>query len=1211
MNTKTFAQLARKILLKGVRDKLRFWGFDAKGQVQDEPQPVPGGYVFRDQAYDDPTVQPLWQSLRGAIQHKGMDAVVEEVAYTWFNRIMAIQILAKNGYEPAQLEFAKDAGRLPLVLQRAQRGTYAFLNTAEKARLQRVVADLARESEAFAILLIGYCHSHTLLKTVFGSIDDYSELLLPDDILAEEGFLNLLNTTDAISDEEYRKVELIGWLYQFYISEKKDEVFAGFKKNKKAEAEDIPAATQIFTPNWIVKYMVQNTVGKIWLDLHPDSPLKANMKYLVEASPKEEVSISEAAVIVQETSAQQGKPLSLFSEQAQEDTTTSPEEPGGAIIREVAQLKLLDPASGSGHILVEGFDLLYDMYLAEHYPPEEAVESILKNNLFGLDIDKRAAQLAQFAVLLKAAAKRPEILKKGVCPKIYAMPEPRPFSRQEVLDFLGKDGFVYADKLSDALHLMQQAQNLGSIMQFDLPEAGVAYITQRWQYFQEAEDLNFYEKTLLPALGAYLPVLLILCNKFEAVVANPPYMGQGNMNGTLKEYVNKHYPISKADLMTVFIELSDNLLIKSGAMGMVTIQSWMFLSSFEELRKFIITNRFIQTLIQIGYNSFPELNSKVVQACAFVIGKKSASNEIGLYVDLNDVSQSADKHKLFLKKIKQNDYYQVFQSNFSKIPGSPIAYWISEGMVKLFNSKTKITDKVHVVAGISTGANSEFICDWFEVDFNEINFNKRSPSDKGKYTPHNKGGESRKWYGNISHILKYNDSELYKMSKKEGFRYDGKAYFFLPSISWGKVTSSGNTFRLYPEGFTFDSAGISVFSNEKLDYFLLAFLNTNLSRSLLKVINPTLNASPGVIKKLPYPSIVDEHGLIAFNIKININNAKKDWDSRETSWDFQKSPLFNDQPNLRTAYDAWQTEVSNDFFQLHTNEEELNRIFIEIYGLQDELTPEVPLKDVTILQEELKGKDLEALEPQFRSQGAAAVALPIQKDVVMQQFLSYLVGLWMGRYRLDKPGLHIAHPGPTAEEIASYRYNGHDVDIDEDAILPLMGTACEFPDDALQRVKYLLDVIWGVDTRTDNLNFLQECLNSDLEKYLVKQFWKDHCRRYKKKPIYWLFSSPGGAFSVLVYMHRMNAFTAERIRDKYLLPHIKHLRGKVQLLESRTALLSSAEARELDGLRKNLAECETYEMHLKTVADNQIVFDLDDGVTENYKLFKGVVAEIK
>lgn len=1171
MNTKTFAQQARKILIRGVKDKLRYWGFDAKGNAQDEPMPLSGGYQFRGEVYDDPTVVSHWQSLRKAIQLKGFDTVVEEAAYTWFNRMMAIRILAKNGYEPASLDFAEGAGRLPVLLQRAQRGTYPFLNETEKKRIQRLLSDYSKDAEAFAILLVGYCHSHTLLQTVFGGINDYTELLLPDDMLAEEGFLNLLNTTDAISDEEYRKVELIGWLYQFYISEKKDEIAGFFTEGKKVEVKDLPAATQIFTPNWIVKYMVQNTVGKIWLDLYPNSPLKTNMKYLVESDPVE-----------------YGEP----------------------IISEIAQLKLLDPAAGSGHILVEGFDLLFEMYLAEYYPPEEAAESILRHNLYGLDIDKRAAQLAQFAVLLKAAARYPDVLKKGIRPHIYAMPEPHDFSRQDVLDFLGKDGISYADQLFDALHLMQQAQNLGSVMKFELPELAVLHISQRWRHFQQAHDLVFQEMTLLPALSNFLPILLILCSKYEAVVANPPYMGRKWMNIDLANYIDGKYTESKSDLMTVFIEVCINIVQKNGYSGVVTLDSWMFLPSFENLREIINNYYRIDSLIHIGWNTFPH-GHLYNRGVAFCLRKNFASSK-GAFINLSNVEATVDKHNLFLvnNRANKNKFYKS-SADFIKIPGNPIAYWVSDKMAKLFNTINSIGGKFNVVAGISTGANSEFIYDWFEISFKDINFNKKILSDSGKYTPHNKGGESRKWYGNTSYVLKYNELALDIMLTKKGFRYDGKGYFFQPSISWGKVTSSENTFRMYPSGFTFDSAGISIFSNEKPDYYLLAFLNTNLAKNLLKIINPTLNASPGVIKKLPYPVITDEFGLTEDLIKKNVIYAKKDWDSRESSWDFQYSPFLNNSTNFLKALEAWQADVTQDFFHLHANEEELNRIFIDIYGLQDELTPEVPLKDITILQEELSSKDLEALEQDFRKKGKEGITMPIRRDVVMQQFISYLVGICMGRYRLDRPGLHIAHPNPSEAEIQPYPSNGHTVEIDEDAILPLMGSESEFPDDALQRIKQLLDTIWGADTRTENINFLQECLDMDLEKYLVKHFWKDHCKRYKKKPIYWLFSSEGGAFQVLVYMHRMNAFTVERIREKYLLPHIKHLRGKISLMDSRAAQLNSLEARQLDRFRKDLLECEQFEMEIKGFADHQIVFDLDDGVTVNYGLFEGVVAAIK
>lgn len=1177
MNTKSFAQQARKILIRGVKDKLRYWGFDAKGNAQEEPAAVPGGYEFRGEVFDDPAVPPIWQSLRRAIKHKGYDTVVEEAAYTWFNRIMAIRILSKNGYEPPMLDFADGVGRTPEILQLAKRGTVPFLNDTEKKRLQRIITDGNRDTESFAILLIGYCHSHTLLQTVFGSIDDYTELLLPDDILAQYnekahiGLLDLVNTTDAISDEEYRKVELIGWLYQFYISEKKDEVFASFKKNKKAEAEDIPAATQIFTPNWIVKYMVQNTVGKIWLDLHPNSPLKANMKYLVES-----------------------------------------EHYGDPIVQEAEQLKLLDPAVGSGHILVEGFDLLFDMYTAEYYPPGEAVESILRHNLFGLDIDKRAAQLAQFAILLKAAARYPDILKKGIRPNIHAMPEPHDFSRQDVLDFLGKDGLAYADHLFRALHLMQQAQNLGSIMQFDLPESAVDYIGQRWTAMQQADNLCFHEKALMPALSAYLPVLLILCQKYEAVVANPPYMGQGNMNGALKDYVNAHYPLSKSDLFAVFMEVCLALNTQAGLMGMINQHSWMFLSSFEKLREHLLQNYTICNMLHLGPRVFEELSGEVVQSTAFVLSKTTV-HKSGVYYRLVNYKEIGEKEQQFNKR--SNEYGNINQDIFLKIPSSPIGYWLSNNILNVFTSTAPLIDFVKPKQGTSTGDNTLFLRLWHEVSREQIFYS--CPSIESciislkKWYPATKGGTHKKWYGNNEYIINWwkNGQDI---AKHNSSAIRNSNIVFSEALTWTGISSSDLGVRYCPTGFVFTISGKPIVGGktEHLFYFL-ALLCSKVSMRFLEVMSPTLSFEVGYISNIP--AIYNESKSININkiVESNINISKFDWDSRESSWDFVQSILLNNQINLNYAYDSWENEISNNFFQLHANEEELNRIFIEIYGLQDELTPEVPLRDITILQEELNSKDLEALEQDFRSKGRDGITLPIRRDVVMQQFLSYLIGVCMGRYRLDQPGLHIAHPNPTDEEIANYTWNGQAVEIDDDAILPLMGSASEFPDDAVQRIKQLLDVIWGEHTRTENINFLQECLDMDLEKYMVKNFWKDHCKRYKKKPIYWLFASPGGAFQVLVYMHRMNAFTVERIREKYLLPHIKHLRSKISMMETRSAQLSSQEARQLDHLRNDLLECEQYEMVVKGVADAQIVFDLDDGVTVNYARFNGVVAPVK
>ena len=629
MNTKTFAQEARKILMHGVAKKLLFWGFNAKGEVIEQPVKVSGGYSFRGEVFDDTSVPNLWHSLQTAIKNKGFEMVVEEAAYTWFNRIMALRILVKNGYEDPQLEDAQGLQHTPIILQKARQGNYSYLKTDEQTRLQKILTDYSKDQEAFAILIKGYCHSHKTLQRVFGKIDDYTELLLPDNMLQTDGFLHLLNTTDAITDDDYQKVELIGWLYQFYISEKKDDVFASFKKGKKAEAKDIPAATQIFTPNWIVKYMVENTAGKIWLDKHPNSVLKSQMKYLVTNDNDENESAVSSSVQRIENK---------------------------ALISSVEDLTLIDPAAGSGHILVEGFDLIYKMYLEEYYTAEEAVESILKNNLFGLDIDDRAAQLATFAILLKAANVYPAIWKKDWLPNVYAMPEAADFSQQEINDFLGEEGAVYAEELDEALRLMKQAKNLGSVMKLNIREEARAFIAQQFTAIKNSEFRDFNIEIIYQKLANYIPVLLLLTKKYTSVVANPPYMGQKSMNADLKNYVNANYPITKTDLMTIFMEVIPNMTLDNSRFALINLPSWLFLSSFEKIRKNYIDDFTFDSLLHMGRGIFGIDFGSV----AFAIKKTKSENAFGSYFRLHERNFQhilyEDIQKLFLYSNGKIDY---------------------------------------------------------------------------------------------------------------------------------------------------------------------------------------------------------------------------------------------------------------------------------------------------------------------------------------------------------------------------------------------------------------------------------------------------------------------------------------------------------------------------------------------------------------------------
>lgn len=1159
MNTKTFAQQSRTLLMEGVSNKLLYWGFNTDGSIKEEPKPVAGGYTFRGKVFDDDTVPKLWKSLQAAVKSKGFDVVKEEAAYTWFNRIMALRIMAKNEYEEAQLEYVPGMVHTPQLLQKARQGQFSFLNKKEQDRLKSIIGDYTKEQESFALLLVGYCHNNKMLNNVFGKIDDYTELLLPDNMLQDSGFLHLLNTTDAISDDQYKEVELIGWLYQFYISERKDEVFASFKKRKKAEAKDIPAATQIFTPNWIVKYMVQNTVGKIWLDKNPNSKIKANMKYLVEN---------------------------------ESDTSSLP------IITEVSQLTLIDPAVGSGHILVEGFDLLYQMYMEEYYIPEEAVESIFKNNLFGLDLDDRAVQLATFAILLKAAKQYRDVFTKGWLPNVYAMPEYTTFSKQEIKDFLGTEGVSYEKELTSALRLMEQAKNLGSVMKLKLSDGARTFIEKRFIDLKNTDYKDINTEIVYQKIKTFIPVLLILSKKYTSVVANPPYMGQKNMNASLKKYVNSNYPKSKSDLFAVFMEATLDLNVERGLMGMINQHAWMFLSTYEDLRIHIIDNYGIFSLLHLGPGTFEEIDGEVVQSVAFVLINSEEKNPANYHriVDCKDLNE---KELVFLAK--SHLYPNISQENYSKIPGSPVAYWISLKEIGLFEHEDNLGSCFDSSNGIQTGNNDKYVRLWHEIDFrNDV-----------KWKPYIKGGTYRKWYGNNDFFVNWNeDGKEIKAEKNSCIR--GEELYFKPTVSWSDVTSGKLSARYYSEGFLFDAAGPSCFPKDANSLLtVLGFLNTKYANEMSKVLNPTLHFQSGNFRNLPYVHEIRNNITFSNLTKECLESSKIDWDSRETSWDFKKSPFLSESKSLKYAFQKWKDNAVKSFFLLHANEEKLNRILLEASGLQAELTNYVDLKDISILQKELTKKDLAKLETLFRLKGVDGIELPINKAEVISQFISYAIGLFMGRYRLDNPGLNIAHPNPTKEELASYKYNNGEVIIDQDAILPLMGKNCNFSDDIVKKFNQLLDTIWGHDQRTENINFIQECLNKDIEKFLVNDFWSYHCGIYKKTPIYWLFSSKKGAFQVLVYMHRMNEFTVEKIRANYLLEHLKYLKSEIAQKEAKESSLSTTEAKQLDKLRTDLRECEQYDLVLKNVADQQIKFDLDDGVAKNYELFKSVVTKIK
>lgn len=1239
-NIKSFAKQARLILMEGVKQRLLYWGFDANGNNTETVETTTGGYIFRGQVFNDDSVPAKWNKLKNKLTNKqAVQDVIEEAAYTWFNRLMAIHILEKRGYIQPTLTYAAEI-KTPQIVQNAKRGQHQLQQQKYIDLLNEYLKE-DKEDQALGLLLIRLCNNNIVLHDVFGRIDDYTEILLPSNLLQREGIIDLLNS-EVITEAEYKEVELIGWLYQFYISDKKDEVFKGFKANKKARPEDIPAATQIFTPKWIVKYMVENTVGKMYLEFDKNSDLKSEMKYLVE-----------------------------------NDTVTSNELPiqeeSRSLITNLEELTLIDPASGSGHILVTGFELLFKMYREQGYTAKNAVTNILQNNLFGLDIDDRAMQLARFAVLLKATEFYPEVInpldsKTLLLPHIYSFPEAHHFQIEEIQGFLGKQGNNFAAELKTALVLLNEGKNIGAALKLVLSIEAHTFISnqyQNWNTQYQAGTLDILQQDLWNNLKPFLEVLLVMTKMYTAVVANPPYMGQKSMNGPLKDYINEHYPETKSDLMTVFMEVIPNMTMDNSRFALINLPSWLFLSSFEKLRVSYIDNYHFESLLHMGRGIFGIDFGSV----AFTMKKEQKKNATGNYFRLHERNFQhilyEDIEKLFLfsngnvnykydfnlyrgeegiteipKQGTENGqrlfYPNIAQENFEKIPGSPVAYWVSIGVINNFINGTSLGDIADPRLGMSTNDNGRFLKVWHEISLNKVSFNSENANQaqesEKKWFPYNKGGAFRKWYGNLEFVINYeNDGQEVKGYASELYGSYTRtckniSYFFKSGLTWSLISSQKFSCRILKTGSVIGDAGPTCYPSENDFYYIISLLNTNLTNDILNLLNPTLNFSPGVLKLMPVVDLLDKSKINGL-AKKSIDISEFDWDSRETSWDFEQSPLINDSTSLKTAYQKWQDDVTNNFFQLHANEEELNRIFIDIYGLQEELTPDVALKDITILQEELDRNALEQLEPVFRAQGKEAVALPIYKDEVISQFLSYCIGVFMGRYRLDKPGLHIAHPNPTEEELAPYvitrsetiafTHNPSPItfNIDDDAIIPLMGSECAFPDDALVRIKNLIHDIWGEDTLTENGNFINECLNMDLDKWLTEKFWGYHTSMYKKKPIYWLFCSnpkkpQAAAFKVITYMHRMDKYTVSKIQRNYLHPHQEWIKKEIESLVANEANLSRPEMKRLEKLRLWDIECRDYNEVLKELANQEITFDLDDGVSVNFEKFEGAVAKI-
>ena len=1033
MNTtqlKRFATEARKILLQGVAHRIEGLGFDLKtGAPSEKPQLLGGGAVFMGTVVSE-SFYNRWMSLFDSIRHRGVREVAEEAAYTWFNRLIAIRILSKQGFISPVLQYESEDIHVPLIVSEARHGRMPEMNERTRKELDELLNDDSKTNEQFALLIVAFCHSNPIINRCFGAITDYTELLLPQDILREGGYVDMLNHTAFISEEDYGSSTLIGWLYQFYISDRKDEVFA---KKGKYDADEIAPATQIFTPEWIVEYMVQNTIGRIYLDnnSYAADDFKQKWKYLVDQDQRDNDPICHSD--------------------------------------NLEKLRFADLGCGSGHIVGYMFEVLFDLYLYEGYSRREAVEHILKENLTGVDIDQRAKQLATFALLLKACQKDKSFTDAKVMPNILDMPDPFTddksnednIIREQCSHFiLGSDTMVL-NELVEAVKLMDNAKTLGSIMKFNISERTRNILQVRLEDYEQQDIISDDIKKMM----TYVRVILALTQKYTALVMNPPYMGSGKFNNVLSKYVKDNYSKGKTDLFAVFMLVAKDRLVPYGKYAMINMQSWMFLSSFEQLRKDLLETMQIDSMIHLGPHTFDELSGEVVQNTAFVVSNINDTDESecsGTYYRLVDGKDCADKERMFLENCDGNVdgakvyYPNVKQNDFEKIPGCPIGYWVSRNFIDIFKYG-QLSDVCEIVTGMTTAGNDKYLRFWTEISSQD--FHAIEPS--GKWLPYQKGGSTRRWFGNNDLVVNWGDNGYEikhniddKTGKVRSSSFNDE-YIGKEGLTWTYISSTNLGVRYVPKGFHFDNKGSMLFFNNKSRMiYTLSFLNTNICTEIKHLLNPTLSFQPGNMGSLPIPKYnIDDKQLELLAIR-NISLSKLDWDAHETSWDFKENPLVtimkaaegrsvgvlaDEAPNgdcdagrfasydisqqqrksngrqpiverpsanrttavsqtsdgrqpsslqheddtitsLSERYEAAMTSLeelcqgsSDDvvmhgctleacvrafealwerrFMQLHANEEELNRQFINIYGLQDELTPDVPLNEITILQQ--------------------------------------------------------------------------------------------------------------------------------------------------------------------------------------------------------------------------------------------------------------------
>lgn len=1191
---KKFAVWARRKLLEDIKYQASLLGITEKGIGKALPQST-----MAEEYYDIGTKNPYViqgkqiaqrQSLVNAINGKAQDAdyqtaynnIIEEVAYTWFNRLIAVRFMEVNDYLPCKIRVlsAVDGRQEPDIVQNPFDARLDFTEQETAAIVQ--LQNDHEYNKLFQYLFIKVCNDLSKpLPQLFEHQDDYTELLLNISYIDEDGLVYKL--VHDIAEKDFNvnspdgQVEIIGWLYQYYISEKHDEIINIYKGTVKAD--DIPAATQLFTTDWVVKYMVDNSLGRYYLERKDDIDLEKQLTFLV-------------------------KPKSGILPKVQDSIVLD-------------NLKFFDPCMGSGHILIYAFDLLMQIYLNQGYTEKDAVISILQHNLYGLDIDNRAYQLAYFSVMMKARQYYKLILRKKVKCNLYTVPESNKLlHKQEQLKYFGAgmDDFSKNIALTEVRGLLddfKDAKEYGSLI--NVQNYNWELLEQLAADFDISTEPNMFATYNIEITQKQLQEIVavgqILANKYTVVCTNPPYLNK--YNPVLKKFVNDNYRDYAGDLFSVFMYKNFSFCQPNGYLGFMTPFVWMFIKTYEKLRQLIIASKAITTLVQMEYSAFEEAT---VPICSFVLQNGKSSNK-ALCFRLSDFKGGMQIQKEKVLEAIQNPecgyFYEADQNNFSKIPGSPIAYWVSESIIKLFSEKL-VRDFGFAGIGMRTGDNNRFLRFWFESNINNILFHCNSALEQvesgTRWIPYNKGGEFRKWYGNNDYIVDWynNGFDIKENTKKNypqlgdnlGWKISNEKFYFKKGITWSGVTSGDFSCRCYGDGFIFDSGANGLFSYNENDYFYLAgLLNDKISNILLKVINPTINTGAGTLNQIPVIKNNSAVNIVNDIVKLNIILSKTDWDSFETSWDFSKHPLVQANSTVAEAYSAWKQECEERFIQLKANEEELNRIFIDIYNLQKELTPDVADKDVTVYR---IFDNKEAVPASM--QGSKYV---LTKSDVIKSLLSYAVGCMFGRYSLDVDGL--AYAGGEWDDSKYQTFIP-----DADNVIPITDEDY-FEDDLVGRFIFWLKVVYSEENLEENLRFIAEALNTKgdtprqkIRNYFIKDFFKDHCKIYQKRPIYWLYDSgKQDGFKALIYMHRYTKDTTGTVRAEYLEKMIRIYDSEIVRMQNIMETASGREAakaeKNAEKLKKQLKECRDYDEKVGHLALSDISIDLDDGVKVNYE----------